>query len=804
MKILLVDDAEGSRVLLYDLLTASGYEVKSADNSNQALDLIDGNFLPDLVLSNILMLERDSHTFYRKFKKDDKFHSISFIFYIATYPGDKQFSLNLEIELIQVKPIKNETFLKEIKLVLDKNKVEAPVEQKISIKNVDEIEKDYSMAAAQKLERKVRELEEDRDKLQNEITERKKKEEDLRRYEHILSTANDLMSFLDRNYIYREVNKTYLYTYKKTREEIIGHSVVDLFGIDVFEQTLKERLDRCLAGEGVRYQQWFDFPGRERKYMDVGYHPYIGNDGVISGVVVSAHDMTEIKQSEDERMRLLQAIDQSNETIVITSLDATIEYVNPAFEKISGYSREEAIGQNPRILKGDQQSKAFYQQLWKTLLRGEIWRGRFLNKKKDGTSYIEDATISPVFDKLGQVISYIAVKRDVTHEVEMEQQLRQKYKMEAIGVMAGGMAHNFNNNLAIIFGSLELLQRQSPIDDKTALHLKNARTAALRSRDLVKQIMTYSRQDKPNKTPTELPQLIGETLKLLQATIPTTVKVRQVINANSRGITINVDAGQIQVCLINLCNNAVHAMAENGDLTITLKIVYLEATDIPVQCNCGSGSYARISVHDSGCGMDEVTQKKAFDLFFTTKNINEGTGVGLSTVQGIIDQHGGLIKIDSQLGKGSTFELYFPIIDRRQHHRTPETPTIKLPHGSEQILLVDDNEMLAGITEVMLTELGYLVTCMTSSNEALKMFRANAERFDLIISDQTMPEMTGSELLHAAHQIRPDIPTIICTGYSNKIDAVTASALGINAFLAKPLEMKEIAQTVRKVLDEGR
>ncbi len=512
------------------------------------------------------------------------------------------------------------------------------------------------------------------------------------------------------------------------------------------------------------------------------------------------YDITALMQAEEERSQLLQAIDQSSETIVITDLTGNIQYANPAFEKISGYSCEEAIGQNPRILQSGQQDDLFYQELWEMLTSGKIWQGRFINKKKDGTLYIENATISPVRDALGKTVNYIAVKRDVTHEVEMEEQLRQKCKMEVIGVMAGGMAHNFNNNLAIILGNVELSLLKLPKNDETLPLLKNAKIAILRSRDLVQQILTYSRNEAYSKTSIQLPAVIDETLKMLQSTIPSTVRVEQTVSMNSRDVSIHGDSSQIQEVIVNLCNNAVHAMDEEGDLKLSLETVELEQKEIPAQHKGAPGCYAKLSIQDNGSGMSPEVKAKIFDLFFTTKKLDGGTGVGLSTVQGIINQHGGLIKVHSVPGEGTTFDLYFPIIERRQKKRSPDVQ--EQPKGTEKILFVDDDEMLANVWSEMLREYGYQVSAMISSTEALKLFAANSDYFDLVITDQTMPELAGKNLIQELQKIRPDLAAILCTGYSSKVNEDEAKKLGFSAFCPKPLELPDLLQTIRRVLDE--
>lgn len=383
----------------------------------------------------------------------------------------------------------------------------------------------------------------------------------------------------------------------------------------------------------------------------------------------------------------------------------------------------------------------------------------------------------------------------------LEAQLRQKYKMEAVGVMAGGMAHNFNNNLSIILGNVELSKMKMPDNPDVRSYMDNAKIAVLRSRDLIQQILTYSRQGAKDKTAVQLPLIIDETLQLLRATMPTSIYLEKKISPHSDRLAIKADSSQIQECLINLCNNAMYAMDEKGTLTISLDSIELQKKEIPAQYACRPGQYAKLSVQDDGSGMSAETIDKVFDLFFTTKPVNEGTGVGLSTVQGIITQHGGLIKVNSQLGQGTTFELYFPVIGQTQPTEITDINT-DMPEGTEHILFVDDDPMLASLGEQMLKTKGYTVTTVTDSPEALKLFKANPTLFDLLITDQTMPELTGKDLIQKFKTIRPDIPAIICTGHSRKIDEDTARELGASAFLMKPLDMPKLLQTVRRILGE--
>jgi len=384
---------------------------------------------------------------------------------------------------------------------------------------------------------------------------------------------------------------------------------------------------------------------------------------------------------------------------------------------------------------------------------------------------------------------------------ELEQQLSQKHKMEAVGFMAGGMAHNFNNNLSIILGNLELAQMKQQPDNEVSKYLQHAKIGVRRSRDLVQKIITYSRQGIIHKAPMHLTTIIDETLGLLQSTLPSTINLQHNYRPDSHTRLIDADPSQIQEVLINLCNNAVQAMDETGDLTISLEPVVLKQQDILEQYDCFPGPYSKLSVQDTGCGIPPDILDKIFDPFYSTKEEYEGAGMGLATVQGIVAQHGGMIKVDSVPHQGTTFEIYMPLLIDTSLEEEPFEERRAFQRGTEHILFVDDDERLATLGEQLLSALGYQISMMTDSAEALKMFTANADRVDLVITDQTMPNLTGKDLIAEVKKIRVDIPSILCTGYSSKVDEDEAAKLGISAFMMKPLDLLQLSETVRQVLD---
>ena len=422
--------------------------------------------------------------------------------------------------------------------------------------------------------------------------------------------------------------------------------------------------------------------------------------------------------------------------------------------------------------------------------------GQFIQSDIKGQK-LEIQSIINMFNTMAQSLAQREKQRQ-----NLEYELRQKYKMEAVGLLAGGIAHNFNNNLAIILGNLELAKIRKTDQVMVANHLEESIQAVLRARDLVMQILTYSRQDLPGLKPLQVTAIVDETMKFMRSTLPTTINLRYEVAKFANAVVIKGDASRIQEILINLCNNAVHAMEEKGRLAVFVDTMPLAQKDIPARLNCQPGHYARIQVQDNGCGMSPEVLEKIFDPFFTTKKVNEGTGMGLSTVQAVVEQHHGLIKVQSEIGTGSTFSLFFPLTEDVSSKNWSIADDKTLQPGTERILLIDDDQTLAKVAGQMLAELGYRVRVETNARAALKLLQKDPQQFDLLITDQTMPEVTGLEIIAEANALRSDLPVILSTGYSSKISEAELAKLNIKASCTKPLKLSALTKIIRQVLDE--
>ena len=509
-------------------------------------------------------------------------------------------------------------------------------------------------------------------------------------------------------------------------------------------------------------------------------------------------DLADRKAAEHDRERLLHAIEQAAEVVVITTPDGAIQYVNKAFEHVTGYTAEEVRGQNPRILKSGRQSAGFYRELWQTITSGRTWQGRFVNRRKDGSLYTEEASISPVTDATGRINNFVAVKRDITAEIELKARLVQAQKMESIGNLAGGIAHDFNNILFPIIGMSELLMEDLPAGSLERENAQEILNAGLRGSDLVKQILAFSRQSEHRMIPVKPQQVFKEAVKLMRSTLPANIEINQYLETEC-GMVL-ADPSQIHQVAMNLITNAYHAVEQtDGKISVTLEETDLKAGDLP-DGSLEPGRYALLIVSDTGIGIDPVVMDMIFEPYFTTKEKGKGTGLGLAVVFGIVKEHGGAVTVESEIKKGTTFKVYLPLMDRTAAPISDER-TNSHPTGTECILLVDDERSVVVLEKQILERLGYHVTECMSSVEALNSFKADPSAFDLVVSDMTMPHMTGDQLAAELMAVRPDIPVIICTGFSERLNKDKAAALGIKGFLMKPVIKSEMARMVRTVLD---
>ncbi len=513
-------------------------------------------------------------------------------------------------------------------------------------------------------------------------------------------------------------------------------------------------------------------------------------------------DITERKRAAEEYALLATAIEQASESVSITDAGGTVQYVNPAFERISGYSRMEILGRTQRVLQSGHHSREFYTQLWETITSGQVWRGRFINRRKDGSLYEADATISPVRDSGGGITNYVALKRDVTEQTRLEKQLRQAQKMEAMGTLAGGVAHDFNNILAAIMGFAEIALLQTPQELAAVREtLQDILIGSRRGAELVRNILTFSRQGAQDKVALKVQPLMKEALKLLWASLPGNVVIEERFDLDE-GVLV-ADPSEMQQLLLNLCTNAAHAMRpDGGTLGVTLEPHEPTLAELERYPALSPGAHLRLRVKDTGPGIKPEIRDRIFDPFFTTKAPGEGTGLGLSIVHGIVQGNGGSIDLDSSPETGTTVTVLLPL-HAREARQEGEAPPVPLPRGDAHILLVEDDLPVARSLERMLAVLGYHIRHFTSGKEALRHLQGAPDSCQLLLTDLMLPDLSGLELATQVHALRPELPILLCTGFGRDLQEPELRQAGILAVLAKPVDMKSLARGVHAALEPG-
>ncbi len=519
--------------------------------------------------------------------------------------------------------------------------------------------------------------------------------------------------------------------------------------------------------------------------------------GEVSAVLGSYLDITSLKRAEASEARLAMAVQQVAETIVVTDVHGTILEVNPAFEQTSGYTREEAIGQNPRMLSSGKHDTEFYRRMWATLIAGQVWQGRLINRRKDGTLYHEEVTISPMRSGAGDIVNYVAVKRDVTKQELLEAQLRRAQRMESIGTMAGGVAHDLNNALAPILMATELLRAELPESATEELDLIEA--GARRGADLVKQLLGFAVGAEGERVPVEMRPLLREVERLVRGTFPKNIELQ--IYCPKDLPPILGDATQLHQVLLNLLVNARDAMPDGGTLSIDARTTEVDITTVETEAfDVKPGSYVVLQVTDTGSGMPPEILERSFDPFFTTKGPTSGTGLGLATTLGIIKGHAGFIRAYSVVGEGTTFKVYLPSHDAAQSGPDSRSPVEVAFRGhGETILVVDDEPAVRNILRRVLTAMNFKVVTATDGTSALLELSTHRTELAAIITDLHMPQLDGLAFVRLLEARSPEIGVIVASGLVGEREREQFLRLGVKAFLGKPFTQADLVEALRIV-----
>jgi two-component system, cell cycle sensor histidine kinase and response regulator CckA len=589
------------------------------------------------------------------------------------------------------------------------------------------------------------------------------------------------------------------------KEELIGKSILEIFPGNIVPGLFTEYVKVIETGEAFVWESFVYPDVPEGRFYGKVYDLRAAKLG--DGVISILRDVTE-RHATEEQLRLQStALEAAANAIVITDAEGKINWINPAFTALTGYTLEDVRGKNPSLLKSGRHMKQFYAEMWKTILAGNVWQGEIVNKRKDGSVYHEEMTITPVRDHLGEVTNYVAIKQDITAQKELQQQIFNMQKMESIGTLASGIAHDFNNILGIIRGYTTLLGNPKRDVVKIQKDIRSINLAVQRGATLVQQILTFARKTESMREPVDINRVVQELGRMMRETFPKSITVT--IQTAIHLPILMIDPGQLHQALLNLCVNARDAIIDtespgggSGSLTVktglvrgtTLRARMLEAEDI---------NYIMISVIDTGKGIEESLKARIFDPFFTTKGKGAGTGLGLSVVYGIMRSYNGLIDVQSEPGNGSIFSIYFPIQQTDTQGMVFEEPgKFTIPTGTETVLVVEDEDMLLDVMINILGEKGYTVLHARNGLEGLEIYKRERKNIALVLTDLGLPRMSGIELFDKIREIDPNMKVLLASGYIEPGDKSRYLAAGIDGFVSKPYDPAALLVTIRELIDK--
>ncbi len=638
------------------------------------------------------------------------------------------------------------------------------------------------------------------------ITERKQAEEALResevRYRSLVENQTDFVCRITPDGTFTFVNTAYCLFLRKTKEELIGQKWHLLpVGDDV--TLIQEKLEtlsasnpivvienRILSGEGNVH--WMQF-------LNTGIFDSSGDLQEIQSV---GRDISERKRAEDSAL-------ESNEKFrsIVDNIGIGVALISPTMEilELNHQMRVWTPDINPSVRSicyrtfnnPPRDEICDYCPTCRTLQDGKVHEGTTVTPIAGGRRNYRIIS-SPIFNAEGRVTAAIEMVDDITERLSLQSQLQQSRKMEAVGTLAGGIAHDFNNILAIILGYAELASNDVPESNPISGALKEIFKASIRARDMIHQLLTFSRKAEEERSPIDMAPILKESMKMLRCAIPASVGFT--LHISSDVYDVLGDAAQINQIAMNLVTNAADAMFEEGGiLEVTLGNILLQKEKVCLDRVLSPGSYVRLRIKDTGEGIEPEIMDRIFEPYFTTKQVGKGTGMGLSVVHGIVKRNGGGLLVESEPGKGTVFEIYFPALEMKAEEE--KEPDGKIEGGSERILFVDDEESMVNLNRIRLEQLGYQVKSTTKPVEALEWFKADPDQFDVIITDMTMPRMSGDRLAAEVLKIRPHMPVIICTGYSERMCAKKAEILGLRKYIEKPIDLRNLASALRDVLD---
>lgn len=534
-------------------------------------------------------------------------------------------------------------------------------------------------------------------------------------------------------------------------------------------------------------------------------HPALPNKDELNDLE-SAATLAGIVMERGRRKALLsklsQAVEQAGESVLITDREGSIEYVNPSFTRITGYSFEDVIGENPRILKSGNQSVEYYEKLWDTITSGKVWHASVINRRKDGSQYPAITSIAPIYnDDNGQITHYVAIQQDMTNYKVLEEEFRQAQKMEALGTLVGGIAHDFNNMLAGMTGNLYLAKKKVADRPDVLKRLNSVEELSYRAAEMIKQLLAFARKDRVEVKPFGLTSFIQNVSELNRASIPENISFHS--EFCSEELVVKGDATQLQQVLMNLLNNAHDAVSDVPEPMISLTIDEFEADEefLTTHSEVSGRLFAHLVVKDNGTGISDEVKEHIFEPFYTTKEVGVGTGLGLAMSYGTIESHGGILEVESRPGEGSSFHIYLPLLEEKKIDIEPEEFGEVASGNGELILVVDDNSDVRATSKEVLESLGYRVLEAIDGLQAVEMFASNQNEIALIIMDIVMPRLGGVKAVGRIKALCPDAKVVFATGYDKDETLKGEMPSDEYSVLSKPYNVMKLSRAIREQLD---
>lgn len=622
----------------------------------------------------------------------------------------------------------------------------------------------------------------------------------LRRSEGQLQTITNLMpalvSYIDRDRHMLRVNRVFEEWFKRPLAEIQGRRIDEVMGAEA-QRRMLVHLEEAFAGKVANCEGELLLPGGVKRWVRGSFTPSFNLEGEVEAVTFVAFDVTDIKQAQQELVLRGFALEAAANAIVITDTSGRVLWANAAFTGLTGYTLAEVAGRVAgRMLKSGQHDRAFYKEMWGTITAGKVWRGDVINRKKSGQLYTEEMTITPLFDEHGAVTRYIAIKQDTTERRDLERRYLHAQRQESLGRLASGIAHDLNNVLTPVIMIPSMLRET--IKDPALLNLLNmVETSAQRGRDLLRQLLLFGRGGDARRESLPLAPIAQGMSAIVRETFPRNIRLETQLAANLP--LINVDPTQIHQVLMNLCVNARDAMPEGGRLTISLERRMLTAEQLAKYPGSRAGAYQVLAVSDTGCGIAIENQDLIFEPFFTTKPVGEGTGLGLSTVSGIVRGHGGFIELESGRGIGTTFRVFLPENGTANLSARVETASTFSPGDNRLVLIVDDEPSVSSAIAIVLGGRGYRTVVAANGAEALQAFRASGE-VAAVITDLSMPTMDGVAFISALRKLDSKLPVVAISGHLISFDAGTLAELPGVELVPKPFTPIQLLQALDRSL----